>query len=103
MDFVKGIHNSTIPFDELALLATCHAYNIHSAVLLKDTWSMQQKQMFHDCALHLAYVADFTFKEISTENIMDLSKSKDTSTKESLADEGSDDEGNGSDNENLAV
>ena len=68
VDFVNGICNGIIPFNELALLVTCRALNIHCVVLLKETYfSTQSMQKIDQCFLKLAYVGNYTFKELSTE------------------------------------
>ena len=87
-DYIRNISNGTIPFDELAVLVICRIYNVHCVILLKNTyWTTHPKSMFHDSVLCLGYIGDFTFKEISTEVIDELSPNSDHDSGNELADE----------------
>ena len=102
VDFVNGICNGIIPFNELALLVTCRALNVHCVVLLKETYfSTQSMQKIDQCFLKLAYVGNYTFKELSTETApeqLSETEPKDTSNDSS---DFSDDEGLESDKDDL--
>ena len=66
VDFVNGIFNGIIPFNELALITTCCALNIHCVILLKETILSSKAMLSTDkCLLKLAYTSDNTFKELS--------------------------------------
>ena len=67
-DFIKGLHNYTVLFDELCILITCHTFNVHCVVLLDGAyWSTRPNNDLHDCLIKIAYVGDFGFKEVQTE------------------------------------
>ena len=38
IDFVKGLHNATIMFDELCIMLACRAFNVHCVVLLHGSY-----------------------------------------------------------------
>ena len=70
-DFVKGLHNATILFDELCITVACRAFNVHCAVLLDGAyWSTRPNNDFTDCLLKIAYIGDFGFKELCTESAL---------------------------------
>ena len=67
-DFIKGLHNRTVLFDELCILITCHTFSEHCVVLLDGAyWSTRPNNDLHDCLIKIAYVGDFGFKEVQTE------------------------------------
>ena len=67
-DFIKGLHNRTVFFDELCILITCRTFNVHCVVLLDGVyWSTRPNNDLHDCLIKIAYVGDFGFKEVQTE------------------------------------
>ena len=71
MDFIKGLHNATILFDELCITLACRAFNVHCVVLLDGSyWSTRPNNDFTDCLLKIAYVGDFGFKELCTESAL---------------------------------
>ena len=66
--FVKGIGSGYINFDELCLLVSCRAFNIHCAVLLEGSyWTTRKNNSFNGCLLRFAYMGDAIFKEISAD------------------------------------
>ena len=66
-NFIKGLHNRTVFFDELCILITCRTFNIHCVVLLDGVyWSTRPNNDLHDCLIKIAYVGDFGFKEVQT-------------------------------------
>ena len=67
--FVKGLLGGTIFFDELCLTITCRAFNVHCILLLDGSyWTTHPNNQLSDCLLSLAYVGDYGFKEICSEN-----------------------------------
>ena len=67
-DFLKGLRNGTIVFDELCILITCRTFNVHCVVLLDGAyWSTRPNNALHDCLIKIAYVGDYGFKEVQTE------------------------------------
>ena len=67
-DFIKGLHNRTVFFDELCILITCRTFNVHCVVLLDGVyWSTWPNNDLHDCLIKIAYIGDFGFKEVQTE------------------------------------
>ena len=91
LDFVKGIVNGLIEFNELAMLVLCRALNIHCIILLRESFfSTQCLQKIDKCLIRLAYTGDSVFKEITTSAVVE---SKDTSSDS--------DEGLETDNEDL--
>ena len=71
VDFVKGLHNATILFDELCITLACRAFNVHCVVLLDGSyWSTRPNNEFTDCLLKIAYIGDFGFKELCTESAL---------------------------------
>ena len=67
-DFLKGLCNGTVLFDELCILITCHTFNVHCVVLLDGAyWSTHPNNDLHNCLIKIAYVGDFGFKEVQTE------------------------------------
>ena len=66
-DYTKCLHNGTVFFDELCILITCCAFNVHCVVLLDGAyWSTCPNNVLHDCLIKIAYVGNFGFKEIQT-------------------------------------
>ena len=69
INFVKGLHNATILFDELCITMACRAFNVHCVILLDGRyWSTRPNNDFSDCLLKIAYVGDYGFKELCTES-----------------------------------
>ena len=67
-DFLKGLHNESLIFDELCIILTCHVFNVHCVVLLDGSyWCTWPNNEFHDCLIKIAYVDDFGFKEVQTQ------------------------------------
>ena len=67
-DFIKGLHNRTVFFDELCILIMCRTFNVHCVVLLDGVyWSTRPNNDLHDCLIKIAYIGDFGFKEVQTE------------------------------------
>ena len=67
-DFIKGLHNHTVLFDELCILITCRTFSVHCVVLLDGAyWSTCPNNDLHDCLIKIAYMGDFGFKEVQTE------------------------------------
>ena len=67
-DFIKGLRNCTVFFDELCILIMCHTFNVHCVVLLDGVyWSTWPNNDLHDCLIKIAYIGDFGFKEVQTE------------------------------------
>ena len=67
-DFLKGLCNGTLLFDELCILITCRTFNVHRVVLLdRGYWSTHPNNDLHDCLIKIAYVGNFGFKEVQTE------------------------------------
>ena len=102
MDFVKGLHNATILFDELCIMLACQAFNVHCVVLLDGSyWSTRPNNDFTDCLLKIAYIGDFGFKELCTESALIFSEheSKDSDTFSEIDDDLKDTGLYGSDND----
>ena len=67
-DFIKGLHNCTVFFDELCILIMCCTFNVHCVVLLDGVdWSTRPNNDLHDCLIKIAYIGNFGFKEVQTE------------------------------------
>ena len=93
LDFVNGIVNGLIEFNELAMLVLCRALNIHCVVLLRESFfSTQCLQKIDKCLMRLAYTGDSIFKEITTSAV---AESKDTPSDESLETDNEDLQGTG--------
>ena len=78
LDFVNGIVNGLIEFNELAMLVLCRAFNIHCVVLLRESFfSTQCLQKIDKCLIRLAYTGDSIFKEITTSAVAESNTSSD--------------------------
>ena len=53
-DFIKGLHNNTLLFDELYIIITCWAFNLHCVILLDGAyWSTHPNNGIQDCLIKI--------------------------------------------------
>ena len=74
--YINGINQGTLPFDELAIFISCRCFNIHCIMMLDNNyWSTETKMLHSRATVHLAYCGDYSYREIVAKDVslvMDL-------------------------------